>query len=106
MGEHPTVEEIRSFTQGDGKLETARELVTHLLRGCPPCREETARQSRMGTSAGPVSVPLSYDVAFERAAVFKLPVTGMVTSTSSQPVRGTSRPCRRTSRQSTIVISG
>ncbi len=73
MGEHPTVDEIRSFTQGAGKRETARELVAHLLRGCPPCREETVRQSRIGRSA---AATVSYDAAFERAVVHKLPVTG------------------------------
>ena len=70
MGEHPTAEEIRSFTQGVCRRETARELVTHLLRGCPPCREETARQSRLGRRA---AAAVSYDAAFERSAVRGLP---------------------------------
>ncbi|HEX3554060.1 MAG TPA: hypothetical protein VIA62_12610 [Thermoanaerobaculia bacterium] len=73
MGEHPTVAEIRSFTQGVYRLEMARELVAHLLRGCPFCREETARQSRMGKSA---AAAVSYDAAFERPVVHKLPMTG------------------------------
>ncbi|MEA2605084.1 MAG: hypothetical protein QOF89_6076 [Acidobacteriota bacterium] len=67
MGEHPTVEEVRAFAQGGCGRETARKVVKHLLRGCSPCREAIARQSRMEECGG--LALYDYDAAFERAAV-------------------------------------
>ncbi|HEX4966175.1 MAG TPA: zf-HC2 domain-containing protein [Thermoanaerobaculia bacterium] len=87
MGDqHPTATEIWAFTRGRCSLETAREVVAHLLRECPPCRAEMARQERAQASA-----PSSYDAAFERARVFKLPATSPVASAQDLLV-GAARP--------------
>jgi hypothetical protein len=45
---HPSVEELRSFMRGEMKRSEVRDLVRHLLTGCPECLEVTRRLWDLG----------------------------------------------------------
>jgi len=47
-GEHPAPEDLRDFMAGQLRHERVREVVRHLLKGCPRCVEETSRLWRFG----------------------------------------------------------
>jgi hypothetical protein len=45
---HPSAEELRSFMRGELKRPEIRDLVRHLLTGCPECLEVTRRLWDLG----------------------------------------------------------
>lgn len=45
---HPSAEELRSFMRGELKRSEVRDLVRHLLTGCPECLEVTRRLWDLG----------------------------------------------------------
>ena len=45
---HPSAEELRSFMRGELKRSETRDLVRHLLTGCPECMEVTRRLWDLG----------------------------------------------------------
>jgi hypothetical protein len=45
---HPSAEELRSFMRGELKRSEVRDLVRHMLTGCPECLEVTRRLWDLG----------------------------------------------------------
>jgi hypothetical protein len=45
---HPPAEDLRRFMRGELERSEARELVRHLLTGCPQCLEVTSRLWDLG----------------------------------------------------------
>jgi hypothetical protein len=45
---HPPAEDLRRFMHGELKRSEVRELVRHLLTGCPQCLEVTRRLWDLG----------------------------------------------------------
>jgi hypothetical protein len=43
MDEHPSLEELRQFTEGALSTEDARRVVAHFMKGCQACSKETAQ---------------------------------------------------------------
>lgn len=59
---HPSAEAFNRFVTGEGEQRwEAREIVRHLLRGCPECRK------RMQEAIRPRFDPADYEKALDRA---------------------------------------
>jgi tetratricopeptide (TPR) repeat protein len=73
MGEHYSPEEIEEGLSGRLPAEKSKEMVRHLLRGCPECQAATRKERRSLTSRQgtlPPDLNAAYDATLERAEDF------------------------------------
>ena len=64
MEEHPTAKHLVAFVEGRLERQQVRNVVAHLLRGCPRCREMANDVLLRGRSLPEDA----YDAAFERTS--------------------------------------
>lgn len=73
MGEHYSLEEIEEGLSGRVPAEKSREILRHLLRGCPECQAATRSERRSLTapqSEIPPDLSAAYNLVLDRAEDF------------------------------------